>query len=170
MSVLTREVILREIDSGRLVISPFSPDQLGAASIDLTLGDEIRVIESGGRAIDICHESDYREHTRVVSLGEPYLLASGASILGITRERLVLPPDLCGFLEGRSRYARLGLMVHVTSALVQPGVSNHQVLEMGNVSGHPLRIHPGVRLCQLVLMRTEGEAVYRGRFAQQDAI
>ncbi|MEE8508746.1 MAG: hypothetical protein V3T07_06760, partial [Myxococcota bacterium] len=67
MSVLTREVILREIDSGRLVISPFSPDQVGAASIDLTLGDEIRVIESGGRAIDICHESDYREHTRVVS-------------------------------------------------------------------------------------------------------
>jgi hypothetical protein len=26
----------------------------------------------------------------------------------------------------------------------------------------------GVRLCQLVLMRTEGEAHYSGRFAKQD--
>ncbi len=98
------------------------------------------------------------------------LLEAGATIHGITRERVGLPPDLCGFLEGRSRYARLGLMVHVTSALVQPGVYNHQVLEMGNVSGHPLRIHAGVRICQLVLMRTEGEAVYRGRFADQDRV
>ena len=33
---------------------------------------------------------------------------------------------------------------------------------MSNVSKRSLRIHPGVRLCQLVLLRTEGEAVYRG--------
>jgi deoxycytidine triphosphate deaminase len=58
----------------------------------------------------------------------------------------------------------------VTSAFVQPGVDNRQVLEMSNVSGHPLRIHAGVRLCQLVLMRTEGRARYEGRFADQDAI
>jgi deoxycytidine triphosphate deaminase len=55
----------------------------------------------------------------------------------------------------------------VTSAFVQPGVSNRQVLEMSNVSGCPLEIHPGTRLCQIVLFRTEGEAVYRGRFAEQ---
>ena len=88
----------------------------------------------------------------------------------MTRERIHLPRNLVGFLEGRSRFARLGLMVHVTSAFVQPGVSNRQVLEMSNVSNRPLRIHPGVRLCQLVLMRTEGEARYTGRFADQDAL
>ncbi len=170
MAVLTRDAILKEIETQRLVIEPFSLDQVGVASIDLTLGDEIRVIDPGRGAIEIRHDSDYREHTRVVSLSNSFLLESGAAILGITRERVSLPPDLCGFLEGRSRFARLGLMIHVTSALVQPGVSNHQVLEMGNVSGHPLRIHAGVRLCQLVLMRTEGEGVYRGRFADQDAI
>jgi deoxycytidine triphosphate deaminase len=59
-------------------------------------------------------------------------------------------------------------MIHVTSAFVQPGVSNRQVLEMSNVSGHPLEIHAGVRLCQLVLMRTEGHAKYHGRFADQE--
>jgi len=170
MSVLTREVILREIEAGRVVLSPFDRDQVGVASIDLTLGDEIRVIEPHAAPIRVHDDTDYRAHTRVVSLERPFLLMPGATIHGITRERVELPDDLCGFLEGRSRFARLGLMIHVTSALVQPGVCNRQVLEMGNVSGHPLEIHAGVRLCQLVLMRTEGRAVYRGRFADQQEI
>jgi dCTP deaminase len=170
MTVLTRDAIRAELDSGRLVITPFEADQLGAASIDLTLGDEIRVIERSSEAIDLVADSDYREHTRVERLDDPYVLGPGSTIHGITRERIRLPRNLCGFLEGRSRFARLGLMIHVTSAFVQPGVDNRQVLEMSNVSGHPLRIHPGVRLCQLVLMRTEGEAAYAGRFAHQDAL
>jgi deoxycytidine triphosphate deaminase len=41
---------------------------------------------------------------------------------------------------------------------------------MGNVSGHPLEIHAGVRICQLVVLRAEGSAVYRGRFARQEAL
>jgi dCTP deaminase len=170
MTVLTRDAILAELAAGTLVIDPFTPDQLGAASIDLTLGDEIRVIERDTEPIDLVADSDYRDHTRVERLDRPFVLASGSTIHGITRERITLPPNLCGFLEGRSRFARLGLMIHVTSAFVQPGVSNRQVLEMSNVSGHPLRIHAGVRLCQLVLMRTEGEARYAGRFADQDAL
>jgi len=58
----------------------------------------------------------------------------------------------------------------VTSAFVQPGVDNRQVLEMSNVADRPLRIHAGVRLCQIVLMRTDGEAVYTGRFSRQNRI
>jgi dCTP deaminase len=170
MAVLTHDVILEEIDAGRVVVEPFARDQVGVASIDLTLGHEIRIIEPSGRAIEIREDTDYRDHTRVASLDEPYLLAPGVTIHGITRERISLPPNLCGFLEGRSRYARLGLMIHVTSAFVQPGVENRQVLEMSNVSSQPLSIHAGVRICQLVLMRTEGQATYAGRFARQDEI
>ena len=167
MAVLTRDAIQAELDAGRLVITPFASDQLGAASIDLTLGNEIRVIERAAAPIDLVAESDYRDHTRLQSPDEPYVLDPGSTIHGITCERIRLPSNLCGFLEGRSRFARLGLMIHVTSAFVQPGVDNRQVLEMSNVSGHPLRIHKDVRICQLVLMRTEGEAAYRGRFADQ---
>jgi dCTP deaminase len=170
MSVLTRDAIQAEIDAGRLVVTPFEADQLGVASIDLTLGDEIRVIDDPGQPIDLLAESDYRDHTTVQRLDEPYVLEPGSTIHGITRERIRLADDLCGFLEGRSRFARLGLMIHVTSAFVQPGVDNKQVLEMSNVSGHPLRIHRGVRICQLVVMRTEGRATYQGRFADQDKI
>lgn len=170
MSVLTRDAIWKEIRGSRLVIEPFSPDQVGPASIDLTLGDEIRVIEPGSRPIPILDDVDFRDHTRRVRLDRPHTLDPGRTVHGITLERLALPPDLCGFLEGRSRFARLGLMIHVTSAFVQPGVSNRQVLEMSNVSGHPLELHAGVRICQIVLMRTDGEAVYTGRFAGQESL
>jgi dCTP deaminase len=170
MSVLTRDAILAELAAGRLVIDPYSSDQLGAASVDLTLGDTIRVMRAGTEPIDLLGEVDYRDHTQPLDLDAPYVLEPGCTIHGITRERITLPPDLCGLLEGRSRFARLGLMIHVTSAFVQPGVSNRQVLEMSNVSKRSLRIHAGVRICQLVLLRTEGEAVYRGRFADQEQL
>jgi dCTP deaminase len=169
MAVLTRDSLLREIDSGRLVIEPLDAAQIGPASIDLTLGEEIRVMAPGADEIPIREEADYREHTRPLRLEpEGYLLAAGETIHGITRETLTLPADLCGFLEGRSRFARLGLMIHVTSAFVQPGVASRMVLEMSNLAGHPLRLVPGVRLCQVVLLRTEGEALYRGRFWDQE--
>ena len=170
MSVLTRDVILRELDSGRVNIDPLETSQVGVASIDLTLGREIREIVNNDAPIPVEDETDYRDHTRVLTLDEPYRLEPGSTIHGITLEHVTLPPDLCGFLEGRSRFARLGLMIHVTSAFVQPGVSNRQVLEMSNVSSRALEIVAGVRVCQLVLMRTEGEAVYRGRFQDQREI
>lgn len=170
MGVLTRDAILAEIAAGRLIIDPYSPDQVGPASVDLTLGDEIRVIEASADAIPIAPDVDYRHFTSRRRLDAPFLLEPTMTIHGITRERITLPPDLCGFLEGRSRFARLGLMIHLTSAFVQPGVSNHQVLEISNVAGRPLEIHPGTRLCQIVLFRTEGEAFYRGRFADQSEL
>lgn len=170
MAVLTRDAIRAEMDAGRLLVEPFEPDQLGPASIDLTLGDEIRVIDAGDEPIPMRADADYREHTHLRRLDDPFLLLPGVTVHGITRERLSLPPDLCGLLEGRSRFARLGLMIHVTSAFVQPGVRNRQVLEMSNVAGRALELHAGVRICQLVLLRTEGRSVYRGRFAEQEGL
>ena len=51
-----------------------------------------------------------------------------------------------------------------------PGVASRQVLEMSNVAGRPLAIRAGVRVCQIVLQRCEGSAVYAGRFAHQEAL
>jgi len=168
--ILTREVIRREIDAGRVVIEPFIADQIGPASIDLHLGDEIRVIHSAREPVPVTDDVDYRTISDVRSLETPYPLVPGETIHGITRERISLPGDIGGWLEGRSRFARLGLMIHVTSGFVQPGVASHQVLEMSNVSGRTLLIHAGVRLLQIVLQRCEGSAVYQGRFARQDRL
>lgn len=168
--ILTHDVILREIGEGRIVIDPFSLDQVGPASIDLHLGDEIRVMRGGPPIIELVEDADYRTVTQVCPLDGAYVLQPGETIHGITRERIRLPGNIGGWLEGRSRFARLGLMIHVTSGFVAPGVDNHQVLEMSNVAGRPLAIHAGVRLCQLVLQRAEGSVIYTGRFARQDRL
>ena len=167
--ILTHDVIVREIEEGHIVIEPFSFDQIGPASIDLHLGTEIRVMD-GQDVIPITDDTDYRSVTEVRQLDAPYVLHPGETIHGITRERIHLPGDIGGWLEGRSRFARLGLMIHVTAGFVAPGVHNRQVLEMSNVAGRPLEIHAGTRLCQLVLQRTEGRAIYQGRFAHQERL
>jgi len=168
--ILTRDVILREIASGRLVIDPLDRSQIGPGSIDLHLGDEIRVMAGGPDQIEVTDSADYRAVTRLQRLDDPYVLRPGETIHAITRERIRLPADVAGWLEGRSRYARLGLMIHVTSGFIAPGVNSRQVLEMSNVAGRPLVIHAGVPVCQVVLQRCEGEAVYAGRFRDQQSL
>lgn len=166
--ILTHDVILAEIAAGRVRIEPFAPDQVGPASIDLHLGDEIRVIDAGPPVIDVNDDADYRTVSHVEPLVAPFVLLPGVTIHGITREHVTLPDDIAGWLEGRSRFARLGLMIHVTAGFVNPGVSNRQVLEISNVSSRPLAIHAGTRICQIILQRTEGRASYAGRFRRQD--
>ena len=52
MSVLTRDAILRELEKGRLRLEPFSVDQVGPASIDLHLGEGLRIpVENGNEPI-----------------------------------------------------------------------------------------------------------------------
>jgi dCTP deaminase len=124
--ILTCDVIRQEIEAGRVVIDPFLADQVGPASIDLHLGDEIRVMHTGREPVPVTDDVDYRTISDVRSLQTPYPLAPGETIHGITRERITLPGDIGGWLEGRSRFARLGLMIHVTSGFVQPSVSSRR--------------------------------------------
>src|SRR5437762_13393567 len=63
--ILTRDVILAEIAKGRLAIEPLAPEQVGPASIDLHLGDEIRVFDDGTDAIEVTEDADYRAVARV---------------------------------------------------------------------------------------------------------
>jgi dCTP deaminase len=98
--ILTRDVILDEIARGRVVVEPFGEDQVGPASIDLHLADEIRVLrEDGPPVIDVNDQADFRTVTEVRPLIEPYVLQPGETIHGITRERITLPGDIGGWLE-----------------------------------------------------------------------
>ncbi|TFH21642.1 MAG: dCTP deaminase [Myxococcales bacterium] len=166
--ILTRDRILAEIAAGNVTVDPYDESAVGPASIDLHLGDEVRVLDKTGGPVPIRDDTDYRDGSHTSCLTTPYPLAPGETVLGITRERIKLPPDICGWLEGRSRFARLGLAIHVTAGFISPGVDNRQVLEISNLSGRVLELHVGTRICQIILQRTEGTAVYRGRFAAQD--
>jgi dCTP deaminase len=148
--VLSDNDIKKMIAEKKLVVFPFSPDQLGPASIDLTLSNKFWKFKKRyiGRKADL-KEVDFKEATEPV-VSDSLELAPGEMCLGITEEKLTLAPNLMGHLEGRSRYARMGLAVHVTSALVQPGSDNHQVLEIVNLSPSKLVIHKGMRISQVI--------------------
>lgn len=167
MSILTHDEILKEVDSGRIQIDPFNPDAVGPASVDLRLDNKFRVFKKLHGTFDVREDADYEQITEYMEVEERFLLLPGESVLGITLERVTLPPDICGWLEGRSRFARVGLTVHVTASFMQPGISNKQVLEINNVSPIPLFLYPGTYICQFIFQKCIGSARYQGRFANQ---
>lgn len=166
--ILTHEEILRKIKRGEIKIEPFNPLDVGPASIDLHLGNEFRVFRKL-KKLDLTENTDYREITDVVKVRDKILIKPGTSVLGITEEKISLPENMCGWLEGRSRFARLGLQVHTTAGFIQPGINNRQVLEIANLSAIPLSIKPGLKICQLVLEECKGSARYEGKYKEQEA-
>jgi dCTP deaminase len=170
MGVLTREEILKEVRQGTIEIDPFEEDQVGPGSIDLRLGHEFRVFKKLRNACVVEDRVTLEDLTDRIEVGDSFTLMPGETVLGITHERIRLPPNICGWLEGRSRFARMGLVIHMTASFVQPGINNRQVLEIGNLAPFPLVLKPGVRICQIIFERTEGEAHYQGRFAHQDRL
>jgi dCTP deaminase len=170
LGVLTREEILKEIRQGTIEIEPFEDNQVGPGSIDLHLGKEFRVFRKLRNACVVEDSISAEDLTERLEAEESFTLMPGETVLGITQERIKLPGDICGWLEGRSRFARMGLVIHMTAGFVQPGINNRQVLEIGNLAPFPLVLKPGVRICQIILERTEGKASYQGRFKSQDRL
>ncbi|MBW2966237.1 dCTP deaminase [Candidatus Woesearchaeota archaeon] len=164
--ILTKNEILKEIKKGNIKITHFNLKNIGPASIDLTLDNKFRIFE-GSKKIVLSDKTDYKKLTKGKKLKE-LVLNPGDFALGITKEQIKLPDNMCGWLGGRSRFARLGLIVHITASFVQPGINNKQVLEIKNASNNILVLKSGERLCQLIIERTEGKAHYKGKFKKQE--
>lgn len=169
MSILTHDIILEMIYSDQIRISPFSEAYVGPASVDLHLGNDFRVFKAVRHTFDVTEEANLDNITEEVHIpdNDSLMLMPGKSCLGITVERITLPSNICGWLQGRSRFARLGLVIHATASFIQPGIDNKQVLEITNTGQIPLNIIPKVALCQLILQECIGNAKYIGRFVQQ---
>lgn len=169
MSILARSEIVKEIEAGRIQVDPFDPDMIGPASIDLHLSDAFRVFVRMPTDVRVHDELDFKKYTKGIRLNaeQSLKLRPGETILGITSEKITLPPDICGWLEGRSRFARIGLLIHISASFMQPGISNHQVLEMSNFGHLDLEVTPGTAVCQFAFQRTEGEGQYEGIFQGQ---
>ncbi len=164
--ILTKNEILKEIKKGNIKITPFNKKNIGPASIDLTLDNKFRIFGKK-RKIVLNEKTDYKKIIQLKKLNQ-IELKPGDFALGITKETIKLPDNMCGWLSGRTRFARLGLLVHITASFVQPGINNKQVLEMRNVSPNTLVVKAGTRVCQLIIERTEGKARYKGKFKKQE--
>lgn len=144
---------------------PFDPDgQIKAASIDLRLSD-IFWCPKPGAVIDLLKEKaiesqPHRFWTRKVLLPSQSLdLKPGQMVLGRVHEKLTIPNDCAGKFEGRSSFARLGLMVHCTGDYANPGYRGHMPLQLVNLSPQTLRIYPHMQICQLMLVSLTGKSL-----------
>jgi dCTP deaminase len=170
MTILARDAIFSEIKKGNIRISPFNENQVGPGSVDLHLDKTFRVFKRVHEVVHIDDKSDHTQYTEVIKVKDYLLLMPGESVQGVTVENITLTSNLCAWLEGRSRFARMGLLVHISAGFIQPGVSNKQVLEIKNLSHMPLALHPGTAICQMIFERTEGNGKFKGRYSKQKSV
>ena len=152
MVVLADRDILTALESGRIVIDP-APDlekQLGSVSVDFRLGTTFMVFEhSRFSYIDPRHPQSIGDAMRTIEVAqdEPFIMQPGDFALASTMERLELPDDLLGRLEGRSSIARLGITVHSTAAVFEPGWVGTATMELSNLGRMAVALYPGMRIC-----------------------
>jgi dCTP deaminase len=117
--ILSDADIARRLDEGELVIEPLDdPElQIQPASVDLRLGREF--IEFQRTNIPCIHPDSEQEvdeyvSETVVEEGDDFILHPGDFVLGTTKERVEIPPDLIAHVEGRSSLGRLAIVVHAS--------------------------------------------------------
>lgn len=145
--ILSGEEIRNQLGTN-IVIDPFNEAQLNPNSYNLTLHDELMIYEEV--------ELDMRKPNRVRRLAIP---AEGLVVqprqlyLGRTVERTETR-NFVPMIEGRSSIGRLGLFVHVTAGFGDVGFRGFWTLEMFAIQ--PVRVYPGVPVCQIFYHEIRG--------------
>lgn len=150
--ILSDRDIRRSLETGRIRIDP-EPDletALGSISIDFRLGTTFMVFEHSRHSyIDPRRPQSIGDAMRTIECPpeEPFIMQPGDFALASTMERLELPDDLLARLEGRSSIARLGITVHSTAALFEPGWVGTATMELSNLGRMAVALYPGMRIC-----------------------
>lgn len=150
--ILSDRDIKKALLQGRVKITPKPNlnEQLGSCSIDLHLGNRFRVFKHSAHPyIDLKGPVDTDKLMKeiVVKKGEPFIMQPGDFALVTTVENLELPDDLLGRIEGRSSLGRLGIIVHGTASVFDPGWNGKPTMELGNLGMMPVALYPGMRVC-----------------------
>ena len=152
--ILSDHDIRKAVSSGRIRITP-KPDfktQLGSCALDLRLGNVYRVFDhSRTPYIDPQNPKTLVGITSEIRVknGEAFTLHPGEFILAMTTERIAMPDDIAGRLEGRSSIGRLGVVVHSTAATIDAGFRGNITLELANMGKIPVMLYPGMRICSI---------------------
>jgi dCTP deaminase len=179
MTVLGRELLIKKLRRGDLVVSPIlSGEQLGAASIDLRMGNVALMVRARGsshvdpqiakarveedKRHDIAFER-YQKHERHdIPFKSKLFLHPGALALVPTLEWLKLPRNLIGSVTARSTWAREGLSI-ATATLIEPGYQGIVTLELSNLGQIPLALYPGLCIAQITFTRVDGDTTRPNR-------
>lgn len=132
-----------------IIIDPFNESQVGPNSYNLRLHRELLVYTEP--ILDMKKRNSF---TTLVIPNEGLVLEPGKLYLGRTLE-YTKTDSLVPMLEGRSSIGRLGLFIHITAGFGDVGFSGYWTLEMFCVL--PVRIYPGVEICQIFYHSIEGD-------------
>jgi dCTP deaminase len=150
--ILPDWAIKEYVKSGEIKIGNLSKDwekDVDQVSMDFHLGKRILIPTMGRHiVIDIrrgVNKSMYEEVD--LKIGEPITIRPGQFFIGETLEVLTLPDDIIGRLEGKSSFARLGIVIHQTSARFDPGWDGPAALELRNNSDNDVVIYCGDKIC-----------------------
>jgi len=161
--ILSDADILDRLEAGDLVVEPIDDLdlQVQPASIDLRLGTEF--LEFQRTNISCIHPNREEEVGEYVSEttvpeGEEFILHPGDFVLGTTKERVEIPPDLLATVEGRSSLGRLAVVIHATAGIVDPGYHGQITLELSNLGTAPVALTPGMRVSQLIFTEMKNPA------------
>jgi dCTP deaminase len=146
--ILSGKEIQKQLDK-TIFIDPYNPNQLNPNSYNLKLHNKLLVYDNN--VLDMKTENTAHE---IIIPEEGLLLETNKLYLGRTLE-FTRTEGLVPMLEGRSSVGRLGLFIHITAGFGDVGFSGFWTLEIFCVQ--PIRIYPGVEICQIYYHSINGE-------------
>ena len=146
---LSDKDILSEIKAGHITLEPFDKKRLQPATYDISLGNTFIVNDAHStKAIDPAKGIYPNTQNIEVKDGDEFILHPGVSILGYSKERFGSDQYLIE-VNGKSSLARIGLIVHNSASIVNPGHYLNIALELCNLNNVPIVLRPGMEIAQL---------------------
>lgn len=164
--------ILKEVKKGTITLKPFDESRLNPASYDILLGNTFLLNDAYTSVVIDPIKKIYAKNREVrLKDGEEFILRPGISVLGTSKDFFGSDHFLIQ-LSGKSSLARVGLMIHNTAGLVNPGHFLNITLEITNQNNIPIILRPGMKIAQLTfsLLTSPPRQSYikTGRFAKNN--
>ena len=161
MTVLSDKELKRLIGAKKIVIHPIlSENQIRGAKIDLRLGTQIYSIKHLKQA----HYSPKSQkeieigEKRIINIDDSFILQPGDFVIAPVFERIKIPDNIIGRLDGRISFGRLGVIVHATAGGIDPGYSGIISCELSNVGKVAVELFPLTRIVSLTLEKLDDNA------------
>ncbi|WP_418969351.1 dCTP deaminase [Alloscardovia omnicolens] len=157
--LLSDHDIIQAQSSGEISLTPWTPEMVQPASIDVRLDRFFRVFNNHKHTyVDPAEDQGDLTELLEVEADKPWILHPGEFILGSTYEYVKLGTSIAARLEGKSSLGRLGILTHSTAGFIDPGFEGHITLELSNVSTLPVKLWPGMKIGQMCFFELSSPA------------
>jgi dCTP deaminase len=141
--------IAQAIKEKRITLEPFNKARLQPASYDILLGNKfVTNDENSTLFVDPARKIYAKTREVTVKDGVAFVLHPGVSVLGTSKEYFGSDEFLIQ-VGGKSSLARVGLMIHNTAGLINPGHFLNITFELCNLNNVPIILRPGMEIAQL---------------------